>query len=241
MARGESRGASCWKHGRGRCGGWTKYMLFGHNTDVKTGETVYHVQTEDRGTANALIDTTVYCRGCVLHRRTNNYLDLLPLDPRREEVLRKRIDDQHRSVTEEIRSGALRLVPPPMSVEEKPAAANKAEPTAHSHAVPVPGLAIELINAKSWLVGKRAKLHVAVLRKQNQEAVAGALVTARIDGAADVTESSTETGADGQARLEFEIPRLAGAEPALVIEASQADSKGQLRFKLKTRSRVPTV
>ena len=215
-------------------------MLFGHNTDVKVGETVYHVQTEDRGTANALIDTTVYCRGCVLHRRTNNYIDLLPLDPDRENSLKKRIDEQHRSVAEEIRSGALHLVPPPMSVEEK-AAANKAEPAAHSHVVPAPVLAIELINAKSWLAGKRANLHVAVLRKQNKEAVAGALVTARIDGAADVTEFSTETGVDGQARLEFEMPRLAGAEPILVIEASQADSKGQLKFQLRARPRVPTA
>ena len=74
------------------------HMLFGHNTDVKVGDTVYHVQTEDRGTANALIDTTVYCRGRVLHRRTNNYFDLLPLDPDREESLRKRIDEQHRAV-----------------------------------------------------------------------------------------------------------------------------------------------
>ena len=64
-------------------------MLFGHNTDVKVGESVYHVQTEDRGTANALIDTTVYCRGRVLHRRTNNYIDLLPLDPGREESAQK--------------------------------------------------------------------------------------------------------------------------------------------------------
>ena len=71
-------------------------MLFGHNSDVKVGETVFHVQTEDRGTANALIDTTVYCRGRVLHRRTNNYFDLLPLSPEHENLLRKRIDDQHR-------------------------------------------------------------------------------------------------------------------------------------------------
>lgn len=215
-------------------------MLFGHNTDVKAGETVYHVQTEDRGTANALIDTTVYCRGRVLHRRTNNYIDLLPLDPGREEVLRKRIDDQHRAVTEEIRSGALHLVPPPMPLQEK-AAANKAESAAHSHAVAEPALAMELINAKSWLAGKRANLHVAVRKKQNGEAVSGALVTARIDGAANVTEFSTETGADGQAHLEFEMPRLAAAEPALVIEASQAHSKGQLKFQLRARPRVPTA
>jgi hypothetical protein len=215
-------------------------MLFGHNTDVKVGESVFHVQTEDRGTANALIDTTVYCRGRVLHRRTNNYIDLLPLDPVREAVLRKRIDEQHRTVTEEIRTGALHLVAPPMPPQEKPAA-KKTDSAAYSNAVPAPALAIELINAKNWLAGKRANLHVAVRKKQNGEPVSGALVTARIDGAAAVTEFSTETGADGQARLEFEMPRLAGAEPALVIEATQANSKGQLKFQLKARPRVPTV
>jgi hypothetical protein len=214
-------------------------MLFGHNTDVKVGESVYHVQTGDRGTAHALIDTTVYCRGRVLHRRTNNYIDLLPLDSGREDLLRKRIDDQHRTVTEDIRSGALQLVPPPMPAKEKPI--SNADSAPHSNATSAPPLALELINAKSWLAGKRAKLHVAVRKKQNGEAIAGALVTARIDGAADVTEFSIETAADGQARLEFNMPRLSGAEPALVIEASQADSKGQLKFQLKARPRVPTT
>ena len=218
----------------------TKSMLFGHNTDVKTGDSVYHVQTEDRGTANALIDTTVYCRGRVLHRRTNNYIDLLPLDPGREELLRKRIDDQHRSVTEEIRSGALLLVPPPLPAKENPGDKN-AHSAEHSNTTSALALAVELLNLKSWLSGKRANLQLAVRNKQNGVAVSGALVTARIDGAADVTEFSTETGADGQARLEFDMPRLAGAEPALVIEATQSDSKGQLKFQLKARPRVPTA
>jgi hypothetical protein len=215
-------------------------MLFGHNTDVPSGDSVYHVQTEDRGTANALIDTTVYCRGRVLHRRTNNYIDLLPLDAAREDLLRKRIDDQHRTVTEEIRSGALPLVPPPLPAKETPAA-KKPDAAAHSNTIPAPALAVELLNAKSWLAGKRANLQLAVRNKQNGAAVSGALVTARIDGAAEVTEFSTETAGDGQARLEFEMPRLAGAEPALIIEATQADSKGQLKFQLKSRPRVPTA
>jgi hypothetical protein len=214
-------------------------MLFGHNTDVKVAETVYHVQTEDRGTANALIDTTVYCRGRVLHRRTNNYIDLLPLDPERENSLRKRIDDQHRAVTEEIRSGALHLVPPPPPAGENPAAKKAGNSVAHANA-PAP-LAIELINTKTWLAGKHANLHVAVRKKQNGEALAGALVVARIEGAAAAAEFSAETGADGQARLEFEMPHLTGAEAALVLEATQADSKGQLKFQLKARPRVPTA
>jgi hypothetical protein len=211
-------------------------MLFGHNTDVKVGGTVYHVQTEDRGAPNALIDTTVYCRGRVLHRRTNNYLDLLPLDPERENSLRKRIDEQHRAVADEIRSGALHLMPP---VQEKPTS-KKTEPVAPIvNAVTVPALALELVNAKSWLVGKRANLHVAVRSKQNGEPVRSAHVTARIDGAVGGAEFTAQTGADGQARLEFDMPRLAGGESALVIEAAQADARTQLKFHLKARPRVP--
>ena len=216
-------------------------MLFGHNSDVKVGETVFHVQTEDRGTANALIDTTVYCSGRVLHRRTNNYFDLLPLNPVNENLLRKRIDDQHRSVVEKIRTGALHLAAPPLPAQESLAANQKADSAAHPGASPALALTLELINAKSWLVGKRANLHLAVRKKQNGVGVPGALVTARIDGAANITEHSTETGADGQARLEFDMPRLAGADPALVIEATQADSKGQLKFQLRAKPRVPTA
>lgn len=214
-------------------------MLFGHNSDVKVGETVYHVQTEDRGTANALIDTTVYCRGRVLHRRTNNYFDLLPLEDQQEKFLRTRIDEQHRKVVEEIRGGTLQLAAPPLPAQEISGEKNPAHDTARLNATP--GLALELINAKSWLAGKRANLHIAVRKKQNGVVVPGALITARIDGAADITEFSTETGQDGQARLEFDMPRLAGAEPALVIDASQADSKGQLRFQLRARPRVSTA
>ena len=72
---------------------------------------MFHVQTEDRGAPNALIDTTVHCRGRVLHRRTN-YFDLLPLNADSEQALKLRLDDQHRAVMEEMRSGALQLALP---------------------------------------------------------------------------------------------------------------------------------
>ena len=66
-------------------------MVFGHNTNVTLGTIIYHVQTEDRGISHALIDTTVYYRGRVLHRRTNSYFDLLPLDGDREQALKLRL------------------------------------------------------------------------------------------------------------------------------------------------------
>jgi hypothetical protein len=208
-------------------------MLFGHNSNVKAGDATFHVQTEDRGATNALIDTTVYFHGRVLHRRTNNYFDLLPLNPGREQALKVRLDQQHRAVLEELRTGALRL---PLPQEEKSAPQTPA--AAPVQAPPV--LLLELINAKTWLSGKRALLQVAV-RNEVHQAVGGATVSARVDGAAEASEFSVQSGDFGHAQLEFDMPRLAGAEPALIIEASKGNAVGHLRFQLRSKPRVPSA
>jgi hypothetical protein len=217
-------------------------MLFGHNTNVKAGDTTYHVQTEDRGVAHALIDTTVYFRGRVLHRRTNNYFDLLPLDAGREQALKLRVDEQHRTIVEQIQSGALSVALPP---DEKPAAAPAppapAAPAQAPAAVPTSSsLKLELRNPKTWLSGKRASLQIAV-RDQAGKAADGAIVTTKVDGAAAPAEFSTVTDGAGNAQLEFEMPPLSNAEAALVVEAFRGNAKGQLRFQLRMKPRVPSA
>jgi hypothetical protein len=209
-------------------------MLFGHNSNVKAGDTTFHVQTEDRGTTNALIDTTVYFKGRVLHRRTNNYFDLLPLNADGEQALKQRLDEQHRAVVEEIRTGTLHLSLP-QETRLSSAASSSSVP-----AVPKV-LTLVLINAKSWLTGKRATLDVSVQNRDSGEAVNHARVVARIDGSTDSNEFKTETGIDGRAQLEFDMPKLSGPEPALVIEAFDGDAKGHLRFQLRARPKVPAA
>jgi len=209
-------------------------MVFGHNSNVKVGETTYHVQTEDRGVTNALIDTTVHSQGRVLHRRTNNYLDLLPLDPDRQEALKLRVDEQHRNVMEEIRSGTLQLPVPVVPKRVGPVV------VAPAVTVEIAPLVLTLTNAKNWLVGKRATLLVSV-RRAAGELVPGARVTARMEGAAEAQEFTADTNETGEVRLEFELPRLAGAEAALVIEAAENNAKGNLRFQLKAKPRTPAA
>src|SRR5260370_1923445 len=127
-------------------------MLFGHNSNVTVGADVVHVQTEDRGTGHASIDTTVHWHGRVLHRRTNNYMDLLPLDGEKENTLKARVDDQHRAVIEEIRTGALQLTfpaPPALPRKDVPLAPN-APPAAPAQVY------VELIIVQTWPYGQRA-------------------------------------------------------------------------------------
>jgi hypothetical protein len=238
-------------------------MIFGHNTNVTLGTVKYHVQTEDAGVNSALIDTTVYCGGRVLHRRTNSYLDLLPLNPDREEALKLRLDEQHRQVLEEIRSGAL-YFPPPTAAQSRPpspfsdsalsAAPNAAPSSASAPATltaatastsekipaapPVEPLSLELTNAKSWLAGKRATLQLRITNRNGQP-VKDASVTVSIAGAVEPANFYTETDDRGEAHLDFDMPRLGDTSCALVIEASHGNAKGAMRFALRARQRIP--
>jgi hypothetical protein len=208
-------------------------MLFGHNTNVTLGGLQIHVQTEDRGTSHAMIDTTVYHRGRVLHRRTKSYSDLLPLNSDREQALKLRLDDQHFTVVEELRSGALQVVLP-----TPPAPAAKPEPGLVPRAKL---LFVELLNPRTWLTAKHATLYLVVRNRESGAPAAAARVTARVQGAAEPTEVSTTTGADGHAQLQFEMPRLTAEDAALLIEAVAGEARGQLRFQLRAKPKVPAT
>src|ERR1700739_3309099 len=153
-------------------------MVFGHNTNLKIGNLTFHVQTEDRGASHALIDTTVYFHGRVLHRRTNNYFDLLPLTEDSQQALKLRLDEQHRTVIDEIRGGALQLAIPQVKNNSRHEEQAVVPPQPQSEPRK---LLLELINAKSWLAGKHAKLQVSV-REQNGDPVLGANIKVEIEG-----------------------------------------------------------
>lgn len=211
-------------------------MIFGHNTNVNVGAHKYHVQTEDAGASSALIDTTVYAGGRVLHRRTNNYLDLLPLNADREKALKLRLDEQHHQVLEEIRTGALCLPPPtPPAPTVSVAAVTAGKDAAQSES-----LTMQLMNPKNWLAGKRATLQLRVTDAQGH-AVTGAKITASVSGSAEPANFSAESTATGEAHLAFDMPRIADPNAALLIEATRGASKAHLRFQLRARQRVPVA
>ena len=237
-------------------------MVFGHNTNIKLGAVTYHVQTEDRGESHALLDTTVYFRGRVLHRRTNNYYDLLPLNEDSEQALRLRLEEQHRTVLEEMRNGTLQLALPPAALTQanaplppqeaaQEASAIQAQPAEKEAPAVVVGEApaivreprkflLELRNAKSWLSGKHAHLQVAV-KEEDGSPVAGARVIVEIEGAAEHGPQHSITGEVGTTELQFAMPRITGSEPALVLRAETPYGSGKLRFALRAKSKVPVV
>lgn len=82
-------------------------MITGFNTDVKHAERVYHVQTEDRGVANPVVESLVYVGGEILLSKKSPYNDLITGDRVDEKALREMMDLQHRRVIEAVRRGRL--------------------------------------------------------------------------------------------------------------------------------------
>ena len=80
-------------------------MIFGFNTDIKQGDTIYHVQSEARE-SELLLQTQVFVRGRCIGKRASPYGDKLAggfTDQQKEHGLR----DQHRLVLDAIRDGRL--------------------------------------------------------------------------------------------------------------------------------------
>jgi len=79
-------------------------MLTGFNTDVHHDERTFHVQTEDRGADNPIIETLIYEGGRILDARRRNYGEEAGagLDEARLSTLLER---QHQNVVRDIRLG----------------------------------------------------------------------------------------------------------------------------------------
>ncbi|HEX9723306.1 MAG TPA: hypothetical protein VGC53_03400 [Vicinamibacteria bacterium] len=79
-------------------------MITGFNTDVNYKGTVFHVQTEDKGIANPIIESLIYKGGEILGSRRLPYSDVVQ-NGYDEKTVVKLMEDQHKTMIEEIRKG----------------------------------------------------------------------------------------------------------------------------------------
>ena len=80
-------------------------MITGFNTDVKHSDTVYHVQTEDKGVKNPLILSLIYVKGAILDAFRIRYEDFLASNRFSEALLQKILEFQHRQIVGAIKRG----------------------------------------------------------------------------------------------------------------------------------------
>jgi len=82
-------------------------VLTGFNTDIKHAERVFHVQTEDRGPSNPVVESLVYVGGEILLSKKSPYDEHVHAGKIDEKAVRELMDLQHRRILEAIRRGRL--------------------------------------------------------------------------------------------------------------------------------------
>lgn len=198
-------------------------VIFGFNTDLRVGPNVYHVQTEDRGPANTVLDTTIYMKGRIVHRRVSKYEDVLPDGERSPDAIRAKLEEQHRSIIEGLRSGELKF-----DVPVTPGGA--AQPAADVSTVQV-----HLLNPASWLMSGTASLKLEVKSRTDQQPIGGARVLVTLNGTQGPVQFMGKTARDGKLDMTFPLPRMGGGGMELVITAVAPDGEDEIRYALRPR------
>jgi hypothetical protein len=204
-------------------------MNFGFNSNVRAGDTLFHVQTEDRGAAHPFLDTVVYQAGRVVYKRSTNYEQFAKgaYPETLQQKLHERLAQQHREVIAELEAGTLPFQ-----------AKSKGQPAAAPSAIPQQGLSLRLANPQSWFAAGNATLEIELSEGNSKQRVAGADVRASVENEnQQIPCGEVLTDAQGCATLTFPMPTNMAEGSSLVVRASDGSRHGELRFKLKTKPR----
>jgi hypothetical protein len=190
-------------------------MIFGFNTDVKHGDTIYHVQSEARE-SEKLLQTQVFVRGRCVGKRAVSYATsarAVSGDPQEEQQLR----DQHRLVLEAIREGQLESVLDRTETETLAA---------------IKELDVQWENAASVHANRNLTMQLRVT--EAGAAVPAARLTfrfARPDAAPFYTQALTD--AAGAAQISIEVEESSLSDSSVLVQANHEGRTVTRKFALR--------
>jgi hypothetical protein len=192
-------------------------MIFGFNTDVKHGDTVYHVQSEARE-GELLLQTQVFVRGRCIGKRATSYADKASspnfTDQQKEQVLR----DQHRLVLDAIRDGKLDDVFEKGETAETLAAIKE--------------LDVQWLNADSIHSDRSLLMKLKVT--DSGSAAAGARLTvrfARPDAAPFYAQVTTDSS--GSAEMTIDADEASLPDSSILVQAAYSGRTATRKFNLR--------
>jgi hypothetical protein len=193
-------------------------MIFGFNTDVKHGDTIYHVQSEARE-GELLLQTQVFVRGRCIGKKATSYGSKSAEphaqieDSQKEQLLR----EQHRLVLDAIREGKLDNV--------------LDHPEAEALAA-VKELDLQWLNSESVHADRNLTMQLRVT--EGGTAVSGARLTfrfARPGAAPFYTQSVTDSA--GAAEIKIDVEETDLPDSSLLVQANFEGRTATRKFALR--------
>jgi len=226
-------------------------VLTGYNTDIDHSGTTYHVQTEDRGENNPVIESLVYANGEILYSRRTPYAELLA-EGVDEKTLATMMDRQHRTLVEAIRRGRLD------DLTAKPeASADAGDDTAVSASTQagtsdagaeksLDEVILEYLHAQKsqahlvlrargdedFIYGKPARIGVVALNSNDNQPVAEVRIMVLFKSTAEprrIVLAEGLTGGNGEFVAEVVLPQFNGGTSAIVVAAEAELGQSEIK------------
>jgi len=192
-------------------------MIFGFNTNVCGKDATFHVQTENRGQKNPVIDSVVYVGGRIVERFRTSYV---PLQKTAEEI-EAMVRNQHRELVESIRSGAF--------------APSAKQPETSSGPVPS-GYTVKLTNQGNVCREGQLAFEFEVQSRGQGEPARGASLDVRwLPANGEAGKVAVQTGNDGKAVVCFPIPE-SGSDVALLVLVKGTEGRELVKFTIHESS-----
>lgn len=199
-------------------------MVTGFNTDVEHEGRVFHVQTEDKGRENPVIESLLYTRGAIVTSRRLSYADIADGPAYSEETVLKMMEAQHQGLIREILTGLFDPEGPKPFGHDIISNRSLDEVVADYLADIVIAAPLHL-EIDGWDAAgsvPASPLSIRVLAGDADVPVAGARVVLKLLSSLDKSRDlfNGATGPDGRVEARFEAPTIpAGARTALLVQA----------------------
>lgn len=230
-------------------------MITGHNTDVRYGDVVLHVQTEDKGLSNPFIESLIYYGGQVVVAKRGSYADLVEQGKGDDEIMTL-MDHQHRTMIKAIQAGKFdekirAFLPDKSKLPQREAPA--AEPVSSFDMSSDGGRTLDQV-ILDYLTSEAEQEQLVLVMEEDAEIragsatdlalrtrssrtgnpIAGATVNVRMISTfgGPRTLGLGETDLDGFLHLRIEIPPVDRGTAALIITAASPTGQAELKHLL---------
>jgi hypothetical protein len=215
-------------------------LITGYNTDVEYNGRIYHVQTEDKGISNPVIESLVYVGGEILASRRTPYLDLPGegTDPR---IVAEKLEAQHHRMIMNVRQGKL----DPEGV--KPFGAGIISDRGFEEVVMdylasqlgSEALQVTVESPVEFIEGQSAELILRARGEISSLPVAETKIVIQLITTLDKPSVLAEgrTNEEGTLRLPLEIPRVEGGSGAILLRASREAELVELKWVIQKTGR----
>lgn len=227
----------------------TVVVLTGFNTDIQHAGTTYHVQTEDKGRSNPLVESLVYTSGEILYSRRTPYHDLVEQEVDREAIATL-MERQHRSIVDAVSSGGLARLTGKIEIaadddttithrEEEAAASSGEEPSLDQVILDYlesqrdqAHLILRAAIEHDFAYGEKAAISVSAVDSIGHSPQSGVKISVLFKSTAEprrLVLADGATGDDGCFSASADMPEFSGGTSAVVITAESDLGRSEMK------------